>query len=129
MKIFINNEIWNEKVNFVDENNVLLGYSMSQNCCEDADWFIDDKPWMTRTPDNRQDYQKTEGYDGWVFDTTYYQLIEDKEDIFDCGGMAIFKITKDGKEKFIHIFNHHNGYYSHGFEFKAGEEALKDWRL
>ena len=28
------------KVNFVDENNVILGYDMNQNCCEDADWFI-----------------------------------------------------------------------------------------
>lgn len=28
------------KINFVDENNVLLGYDMSQDCCEHADWFI-----------------------------------------------------------------------------------------
>ena len=30
----------NYSVNFVDENNTLIGYDMSQCCCEDADWFI-----------------------------------------------------------------------------------------
>jgi hypothetical protein len=36
---------------------------------------------------------------------------------FDDGGMAIFRIVKGSAEKFIHIFNCQNGYYSHGFDF------------
>lgn len=45
MKIFTKeNSNWDSKVNFVDENNVVLGYDLSQDCCEHADWFIADKP-------------------------------------------------------------------------------------
>ena len=27
------------KINFVDKNNVVLGYDMNQDCCENANWF------------------------------------------------------------------------------------------
>ena len=42
MKIFnkLEKNGWGRKVNFVDENNVVLGYDMSQDCCERAGWFI-----------------------------------------------------------------------------------------
>lgn len=121
MKIFLRDpDSWGERINFVDENNVFLGYSLSQDCCEHADWFIDDTAWQTRIPDDLKKYQKTEGYDGWVFDTSFYMLTENSGE-FDEGGMAIFKIKKDRAEKFIHIFNSHNGYYGHGFEFTIGE--------
>ena len=42
MKIFNKTGNWENKVNFVDENNVVLGYDMEQCCCEDAGWFISD---------------------------------------------------------------------------------------
>ena len=29
-----------EKINFIDENNVFVGYDLGQNCCENASWFI-----------------------------------------------------------------------------------------
>ena len=32
-----------DKVNFVDENNVFVGYDLLQDCCEDANWFIADR--------------------------------------------------------------------------------------
>lgn len=126
MKIFTQNpDKWSEKINFVDENNVFLGYDMGQSCCEHADWFIDDKPWTEQIPDNLDAYQKTEGYEGWTFDTSYFLEVANSR-VFDEGGMAIFKITKDGNEKFIDIFNSHNGYYGHGFEFHIGNEPNKN---
>ena len=36
MKIFEDNI----KVNFVDENNVFVGYDMRQSCCEQAGYFF-----------------------------------------------------------------------------------------
>jgi hypothetical protein len=33
----------NGKINFVDENNVFMGYDMERSCCEVADWFISPK--------------------------------------------------------------------------------------
>ena len=123
MKIFLQNPNgWGNKINFVDENNVLLGYDIDQNCCEYADWFIDYTPWQTCLPDDVSSLQKTEEYEGWTFDTNFQLLIENH---MNEGGMAIFKITKDGAEKYVHIFNHHNGYYGHGFNFTFGETVLK----
>lgn len=43
------------KINFVDENNVFLGYSMGQDCCEYAEWFISDDPQNDRPDRNKGD--------------------------------------------------------------------------
>lgn len=108
MKIFDKDN----KINFVDENNVFLGYDMYQGCCEHADWFIADTPQtstQTRSDDNPD-------LTGFQFDTTWFQDSGGGGE-FDSGGMAIFRITNGEAEKFIHLFNCHNGYYGHGFEF------------
>jgi hypothetical protein len=97
-------------VNFVDENNVVLGYSMDQCCCENADWFIADTPQEDLGP--RGELPDLEGF---VFDTEFFKEVNGGH--FDDGGMAIFRIVKGSAEKFIHIFNCQNGYYSHGFNF------------
>jgi hypothetical protein len=119
MKIFERDE----KINFVDENNVLLGYDMGQCCCENADWFIADEPQEKRP----EEFSKPEVLDGWLFDKSFFKSVTAYE--FDSGGMAIFRITKGDEQKFIHIFNSHNGYYGHGFEFKEGNEIIKSETL
>ena len=43
MKIFDQVAPFGDKVNFVDENNVVVGYEMSQDCCEFASWFISEE--------------------------------------------------------------------------------------
>ena len=128
MKIFNKSEGWGSKVNFVDENNILLGYDLAQHCCEYADWFISDKP----ETGIRQDLTGS-GFDeempDWIFDTKYFKETSGSE--FHSGGMAIFRIVNKvtNEEKFIHIFNSHNGYYSHGFEFKSENEIFQEASL
>lgn len=120
MRIFNKTESWSSKVNFVDDNNVVLGYDTDQSCCEHADWFIADEPLekiMERS-------ETPEEMPGWNFDTSYFKEVSGDE--FDAGSMAIFRIVNGDAQKFIHLFNCHNGYYGHGFDFKAGETALKD---
>ena len=130
MKIFIDGpQCYGKKVNFVDENNVFLGYDLAQDCCEHADWFIASKPVQVL----RRQPKRIPTMDGWVFDTTYFQEFnyanqpdgEDWNDL-DSGGMAVFRIVNGDKEKFIHIYNAHNGYYGHGFEFKIGDETKQE---
>lgn len=125
MKIFNKTESWTEKVNFVDENNVYLGYDLSQSCCENADWFIWDEPCKS-VPTSESD--KSEDLTGWVFDTSFFEQVNDERE-FDEGGMAIFRIVKGDREKFIHIYNSHNGYYGHGFDFKIGEDTVQSGSL
>jgi hypothetical protein len=119
---------WHSKVNFIDENNVVLGYDTHTSCCEDADWFISTKP-----ENNIVDHFMISSEDllDYRFCTTWYQLFEgddgDYNFNFDGGGMAIFKIVNSlNDELFIHIYNHHNGYYGHGFEFKHGGSTLQE---
>ena len=42
LKVFDCVDPWPTKVNFVDSNNVMLGYDMEQNCCEVATWCFTD---------------------------------------------------------------------------------------
>jgi hypothetical protein len=128
MKIFNKGSGWESKVNFVDDNNVCLGYDTNRFCCEHADWFIADQPMEhiieeDGTPDDLA---------GWNFDTAYFKevdYIEGGNDSYkynelEDGGMVIFRIVKGDEEKFIHLFNCHNGYYGHGFEFAVGQEVI-----
>jgi hypothetical protein len=121
MKILNQTERWSSKVNFVDENNVFLGYDMEQTCCEDADWFIGNEP-HNEVPVNVEALQDVD-VSAFMFDTSYFKQAIGE---FDCGGMVIFRITNGEQEKFIHLFNVHNGYYAHGFEFRINDTLIKE---
>jgi hypothetical protein len=43
--------------------------------------------------------------------------------------MVIFRITDGAAEKFVHLFNCHNGYYGHGFGFKVGDTMIREGGL
>lgn len=122
MKIFESEESFISKVNFVDENNVLVGYDMDQNCCEDAGWFIAEKI----TP-YYYDWEKlvvTRNLEEYNFDKNFFQNVE--SDDLDEGGMVVFRLVANGKpDLYLHIFNAHNGYYGHGFEVKHSGEIVR----
>lgn len=110
------------KVNFVDENDVFVGYDMEQNCCEHADWFIanaiipydDDAAWPEH-PD----------VEAYSFDKDFFQQVTSPS-LYD-GGMVAFRLVADGKpDLYLHLFNAHNGYYGHGFEVKHGGEVVRE---
>lgn len=125
---------WDEKVNFVDNNNVFVGYDMGQDCCEHASWFIsatDHNSMPESELLENKDYPNIEDYS---FDPTFYQerdLNASNKDSdygeLDEGEAVAFRLTNtDGAEAFLYLFNSHNGYYGHGFEFKINEEIVKD---
>jgi len=130
MRIFDSNEheFWGKKVNFADDNNVVVGYNMEQSCCENADWFIADKV-AEFMPEDLVHERELEGF---VFDTEFFKKIssinQDGSDYnaLDEGGMVVFRLTNGDKEKFLHLFNCHNGYYGHGFTMKIGELVVCD---
>jgi len=127
MKIFAESCDFPSKVNFVDENNVFLGYDLSQDCCEQADWFISDKIESDIPEDSK--LAVVEDLSEFSFDTEFKCKINMGKSL-DEGECAVFKIVKKyGEEKFIHIFNSHNGYYCHGFNFKNGEDVIFEGTL
>lgn len=132
MKIFEDMKgSWGDrKVNFVDENNVFVGYEMIQQCCEHAGWFIADE-----ISEDTITQSEVSEFQGWVFDVEFFKKIERKEEVErwekgklnDDGEMVIFRLVKGDQEKFLHLFNCHNGFYYHGFEFVVnGEEKRSD---
>ena len=121
MRVFYKGENWDSKVNFVDENNVLVGYDNHDDCCANGGWFIsDDKnEWL-------QDSFKEESMDlpGFVFDKNYVERkIEGK---YDEGAAIQFRLINGDNEKFITLYNFHNGYYSRGFDIFVGGQLETD---
>lgn len=120
MKIFEKEDV---RVNFVDENNVFVGYNLMQDCCECADWFISNKI------ENEILDTKDLKIKDYIFDKTFFEELENCPTL-DEGRMIIFKLVCTGKpDLYLHLFNSHNGYYSHGFEFGIGEDILKEGSL
>lgn len=111
----------NRAVNFVDENNVLLGYELVQSCCEHAGWFIADRPdeWLAETFK-----QESQSLPGWVFDAGYCESFNRSPETDDGGGATRFRITCGDQQRFIVLYNIQNGYYSHGFKFTSGDSTI-----
>jgi hypothetical protein len=116
MKIFDNDG----KINFVDDNNVFVGFDYEQTCSESFGYTFSDKK-----PSSYGEFKQIEEseieLESYEFDTYFFQTLQDG----DCGGNATFRLTNGlygdkQKEIFLTIFNTHNGYYSHGFEFVEG---------
>jgi hypothetical protein len=109
------------KVNFVDKNNVFVGYDLEQQCCECADWSI----YLAPPKDTAEIRIVTTNLDEYVFDTDFFNSnsIEDE----DTGSVCFRLVSTDGKELFLCLWNCHNGYYTHGFTFSVdGEVKYKD---
>ena len=121
------------KYNWVDENNILLGYSSSQDCCEWASWFVsaerhegpptDDDGFAKREEDLPQELD----WENWVFEQTFFYTNTESSALED-GGIAVFRLRHKkafDRKMYLHIFNCHNGYYSHGFVFEGRHENPK----
>lgn len=105
------------KINFVDDNNVFVGFDNSQCCCENFGWMITkEKP----LSEDDQQNEKDEGADGFCFDTKFMESSGDS----DGGGQVTFRLAKGKKQRFLTLWNHHNGYYSHGFEMENDMEIF-----
>tara|TARA_R110000803_G_scaffold51154_2_gene105877 strand:+ start:144 stop:518 length:375 start_codon:yes stop_codon:yes gene_type:complete len=111
------------KVNFVDDNNVVVGFDDSQNCCENFGWSITKEiPTYTGNASTEPDEPDTEGY---LFDVLFYEEVHPQDKYFDCGGMVVFKLTKKGEDNlYLSLYNSHNGYYSHGFFMEVGGKRI-----
>jgi len=113
----------NGKVNFVDVNNVFVGYDEGQSCCEDAGWFIADT--ITNYAYDMEEMLTPREIEPYSFDKEFFKY-GDSSDL-DSGAMVIFRLVADDlPDMFLHVYNAHNGYYSHGFVFKDGDTVIQE---
>lgn len=122
MKIFKETpSSWHEKVNFVDKNNVVVGYDLSQSCCEHAGWYISEEK---RIDSDDEKSVSEEVLPDYVFDKDFFEEAEK----YDCP--VRFRLMAEGKpDLFLHLFNIHNGYYSHGFTLTRSGTIVKEGSL
>lgn len=114
------------KINFVDDNNVLVGFDYRASCCECFGYFISELE-----PVNCQnisyDHEPIGGnynliicseydFSEYNFDTNYFKN--------DFNEYVIFKITNNQKSLYLCLYNHHNGYYGHGFHMEIGGKTI-----
>lgn len=103
------------KVNFIDSNDLFVGYDIYQDCCEHAGWFISDSRQNFSEWDDEEGLRE-HNLEGFVFVPGSEEQIDASEDRgLDDGGLVSFMLrNEEGKELFLHLFNCHNGYYGHG---------------
>lgn len=124
--------IFSSKVNFVDENNRLVGYDFYQSCCEDFGWYISSSslldPKFLVVGDTYTTEFINQFLEGWVFDPKFFTEDSNGTKDYHESSQATFRLVKDDKELFLHLYNEHNGYYSHGFEFvEEGKTIQSGW--
>lgn len=106
------------KINFIDKNDAFVGFDWVTDCCEDFDYFVSKKKEKTYKKDK-------EDLEGYFFDTSWKsRYVEKDEDYYNEENIAIFKcVNEEGDVLYLHLYNSHNGYYSHGWNTSWGCEG------
>lgn len=124
MKVFYGEGSCRSKVNFVDENNVLVGFDNEDDCCAQGGWFISDKQnqWLDETFK-----EEAMELDGWNFDTNYFEdkILPGRSE-YEEGGAVQFRLINGDEEKFLTLYNFHNGYYARGFDVTVGGQQQRE---
>lgn len=115
---------WGDSLNFVDKNNVLLGYEYSPDCCEHFGFSIVDSIEQYSEQAKKDDFLETSVEDAaerlkdFVFDPGFF-MKDEGPDPNDDGNRAVFRLKAEDPDRVLYLvlWNYHNGYYSHGFEF------------
>jgi hypothetical protein len=135
MKIFMTNKGYTESINFVDENNVLVGYDFEQCCCEIFGFAITDDIPKGMTKEMYEHSEDLEKYIGklnialkdYRLDTDFIFQNNEEEQEHELLNTVVFKLenyNNDGEVKYLTLYNSHNGYYSHGFSMSDSIETL-----
>lgn len=143
------------KYNFVDENNVLVGYSSDGNCCEEFGFVISEKPeivWFDKNGNDHQfigkvfispfchnfDVSSTEDIlrlECYNFDVDYFKELQvGYGDISENTSCVQFKLKQSFRnevvgEIFLTLYNYQNGYYSHGFNMDVGGKTIRSGEI
>lgn len=119
------------RINFVDENNVFVGFCDNQNCCEYFGYvFVKVLPEWVNGNNTLGALKLSElELKDFNFDINFFKELEVREEPANSdrgdGGSISFRLVNNlNEEIYLILFNHHNGWYSHGFEMKNKEEIV-----
>lgn len=131
MKVFH----YSGSINFIDENDVFLGYVLEQSCCERSNFDLSWDQKFKKKIEYKDLSELNSILDGYFFDTNFMLKYYDSKNTHR--EYAVFRLKKEGeKNAYIFLSNQHNGHYSHGFslsqvdmsdfEFEEDEETSGD---
>ncbi len=121
MKVFITVVKDDKKVNFVDEYNTFIGFDTTQQCCENAGWYISEE----LRDDVEDGITILEGLDPYKIDKEYFEEVSSPQ---ECDATIVrFKLTApELPDLYLHLFNVQNGFYSHGLSVIHNGTTIKD---
>lgn len=124
MRVFekSSDEGWGNRLNIVDENNVVVGFDYSQDCCEDfGHAFLNAIPEGKLECDYREMEQAVFKHEDYVFDPDFFKDDLPEGEYCDGGKAVAFKLVSPGKpDVYLILYNAHNGYYGHDFTVDVG---------
>lgn len=103
-----------DRVNFIDKNDIYIGFDFYQQCCESFGYYIS----------NEVDSEAISIYKikGYYFDTK--KSLEKKLKIND--NSACIKLINDKNEYlYLHLYNNHNGYYCHEVWIEKDDDGFR----
>lgn len=108
-------------INFIDMNDKFVGYGLGVDCCENPGWNIT----TSRNTDVDIDgISLPEGIDLSTFIFVSCDPLEIENGSEYC---AVFELTNLIESIYLHLFNVHNGYYSHKFEHNMTNERKEGY--
>jgi len=118
---------WNNRYNFVDENNVFVGYDADTSCCEDGGYIL-----SKTIPTSTQEPSIKIVEVNYIFDTSFFKEGVISQDELDSGGSVVFKMVNKNDPAdviYLTLFNCHNGYYGHGFDMTINDKIIHEGSL
>jgi hypothetical protein len=112
---------WGNRLNLIDKNNVFVGYDYEQSCCENFGY----------------EFRNSNGsvlVESPILDDFYFTKKHEEKPILgdyrDDGYSSYgFEITNGKETLWFVLYNYHNGYYSHGFEFGDNATTIAEGAL
>lgn len=103
------------KINFVDNHNIVIGYDLSQQCCENAGWFFDHQVYSEFPNISEKQFSGTAPLEDYNIDPNFFNEIKGDN------AMVTFRFFSPTQpDIYLHLFNMSNGYYGHGFYLNIG---------
>jgi len=112
VRVFENGGTYSDRLNVVDQNNVLVGFDYSGQCCERFGYYFTRV--LPSVVNDSEEGAPEFNHEDYFFDIGFMEDISVGE--YEDGGAVAFKlVNEDGDEIYLVLYNHQNGYYSHGF--------------
>ena len=115
----ISNQAWREKRNWIDQNNVVFGYSDYRQCCEEYGWGVFNPKTRERVADDPDGMPYHFVFDdGAKEGDEAFSTIEGPDTCLNVVHVTMAPDDGEGDALVFECFCSHNGYYYHDFSFE-----------